>query len=170
MIFVTVGTHTQGFDRLVKAADEFAAMTDEQVVVQRGSSLYQPVAAVSFQWASSDEIEARMRAARVVVAHAGAGTIIQVFQVDRPLIIVPRLRRFGENSNDHQRQLAQALDVQGRAVILEEVNRAGLQRAIENVPRLEKVRVNPDQLVAALRNRLALWSEERAQSFKQDGA
>ncbi len=36
MIFVTVGTHHQGFDRLVQAADELAAELDEQVVIQRG--------------------------------------------------------------------------------------------------------------------------------------
>jgi UDP-N-acetylglucosamine transferase subunit ALG13 len=38
MILVTVGMHDQGFDRLVRAADELAAQIEEQVFIQYGET------------------------------------------------------------------------------------------------------------------------------------
>ena len=40
MIFVTVGTHEQPFNRLVKYMDEWAAEHDEAVIIQTGYSTY----------------------------------------------------------------------------------------------------------------------------------
>jgi len=40
MIFVTVGTHDQGFERLVKKMDEIAGQIDEEVVIQVGYTDY----------------------------------------------------------------------------------------------------------------------------------
>ena len=42
MIFVTVGTHEQPFDRLVKYMDGWAAEHDEKVIIQTGFSTYEP--------------------------------------------------------------------------------------------------------------------------------
>ena len=42
MILVTVGTHPQGFDRLVRPMDELAALLEEEVIIQFGSSSYEP--------------------------------------------------------------------------------------------------------------------------------
>ncbi|MDQ1494197.1 MAG: hypothetical protein QOG69_680, partial [Actinomycetota bacterium] len=42
MIFLTVGTHTSGFNRLVDAIDVWAAGHDEPVVAQIGSSTSEP--------------------------------------------------------------------------------------------------------------------------------
>jgi UDP-N-acetylglucosamine transferase subunit ALG13 len=157
MIFVTVGTHTGGFDRLVRAADEMAALLDERVVIQRGSSAYRPVHADHFQWVLSHEIDALMREARVIVAQAGAGTVIQAFQASRPLVLMPRLRQFGENHNDHQRQLADALHAQGRAITLLFISGAALCAAVEAAAQLEMLGGSPLALVEALRLRLATW-------------
>lgn len=44
MIFVTVGTHEQPFDRLVKAVDELKrdGIITEEVIMQTGFSIYEP--------------------------------------------------------------------------------------------------------------------------------
>ena len=57
MIFGTVGTHTQGFDRLVRALDEWAGTTSELVVIQAGSSLYEPRHADWFHFDSPARID-----------------------------------------------------------------------------------------------------------------
>ena len=38
MIFVTVGMHTAGFERLVKKMDEIAGKIDEEVIMQIGGT------------------------------------------------------------------------------------------------------------------------------------
>ncbi len=43
-----------------------------------------------------------MDAASAVIAHAGTGTIIAALQRGKPLLVLPRLARFGETRNDHQ--------------------------------------------------------------------
>ena len=42
MIFVTVGTHEQQFNRLVECMDKWAGENDEEVVIQTGYSTYEP--------------------------------------------------------------------------------------------------------------------------------
>ena len=43
MIFVTVGTHEQPFNRLIEYVDKWAAGVDEDVLIQTGVSSYKPV-------------------------------------------------------------------------------------------------------------------------------
>ena len=57
-----------------------------------------------------EEVEAIQREARVVVAHAGIGSVIDALKAGRSLVVVPRLRRFGEHNNDHQLDLARAVE------------------------------------------------------------
>jgi UDP-N-acetylglucosamine transferase subunit ALG13 len=161
MIFVTVGMHESGFDRLVKAADELASLVDEEVVIQRGSTTYLPLHAESFAWATYEEIEERIRAARVIVSHAGAGSIIQVLQIGKPLVVVSRLHRYGEHHNDHQLQLTEGLISQGRAVTVEEVSAGSLRAAIEAAGKQKRSRSGHGELASAVRDQLAAWSAQK---------
>ena len=62
MIFVTVGTHEQQFDRLVKKVDELKGrnLIREQVVIQTGFSTYEPSNCIWKQWLRHDEIKAAL--------------------------------------------------------------------------------------------------------------
>ena len=119
MIFCTVGTHSQPFDRLVIAMDQYAAATDEKVIIQRGSSTYIPQHAEHFEFISYEEIQELYERARVVVAHAAAGAVILALNLDKQLIVVPRLQRYGEHIDDHQHQLARSLHEEEKAFLLE---------------------------------------------------
>lgn len=56
MVFVTVGTHEQQFDRLVKAVDDLKAdgTLDEPVYIQTGYSTYEPSTATTRSSCRSD--------------------------------------------------------------------------------------------------------------------
>ena len=57
MILVTVGTHTQPFDRLVKAADAYAsAHPDIDVIIQKGVSDYECKYAKAFAFCPKEEM------------------------------------------------------------------------------------------------------------------
>jgi len=114
MIFFTVGTHSDGFDRLVTAADEFAAISTERVVVQYGCSQVRPANAEGFDFAGIKRIEALSKEARVIVTHAGAGSILTSLQAGAHVIVVPRLKQHGEHMDDHQTELADALNATGQ--------------------------------------------------------
>jgi beta-1,4-N-acetylglucosaminyltransferase len=159
LILVTVGTHNQGFNRLVGPMDELAADLDERVVIQRGSSTYEPQYAEHFQWTTSQRMEQLTEEARIVVAHAAAGVIILALRYDKPLVVIPRLRRFGEHADDHQQQLAKALEAEGKVIVVHNPSVVALQEAIGQAVRHEGPRNNgPAQLVAALHQQLQHWS------------
>jgi UDP-N-acetylglucosamine transferase subunit ALG13/SAM-dependent methyltransferase len=162
MIFVTVGTHHQGFDRLVQAADELALQSGEEVVIQRGVSSCQPKYARYFDFTSMQEMLEWMDKARVVVAQAGAGTIITAMKRGKPLVLSPRLKQYGENYNDHQVELAAALGRDGRAVLAMELSGPALHKAIEQATRLEQQVGRSAGLVEALRQQMTAWEPEAA--------
>jgi beta-1,4-N-acetylglucosaminyltransferase len=123
MIFVTVGMHYQGFERLICKMDEIAGKIDEEVVMQIGSTQYIPKAAKYFEFVDSDlTIMAHFKNARVIVSHAGAGTLLNALNLGKPIIVVPRLKMFGEHIDDQQLELAEALSTQGRAIAINDIN------------------------------------------------
>ncbi len=109
MIFVTVGQHYQGFDRLIKKMDEIASKTDEEVIMQIGSTVYKPVNAKYSEFLDESGINSLFNKARITVTHAGSGTLLDLIRLKRPFIIVPRLKKFDEHIDDQQIELAEAL-------------------------------------------------------------
>lgn len=110
MIFVTVGTDVHGFDRLVAGMDRLAGDIDEDVVMQIGKTQREPQNAEWFRFTSGAEIARLYDDAAVVVAHAGAGTVIEIVSRGKPAVIVPRRAKFDEHVDDHQLELASAIE------------------------------------------------------------
>lgn len=102
MIFVTVGTHEQQFNRLVRAADEYAASSGEEVFVQTGYSTYEPTSCAWSKFVPFDEMKKRMEGADVVVTHGGPSSFIEAMAAGKVPVVVPRKGELGEHVNDHQ--------------------------------------------------------------------
>ena len=100
MIFATVGTHEDPFDRLVRALD--ALEGDEEVLIQSGYSTVNPTRARCEAMMPFDRLQDAMARARVVITHGGPASIMQVFAHGKVPIVVPRQARFGEHVDDHQ--------------------------------------------------------------------
>jgi UDP-N-acetylglucosamine transferase subunit ALG13 len=156
VIYVTVGTHTAQFDRLVRAADMYARTTSEEVVVQRGASVEETKAARSFDFCDSAEMERLIAASRVVVCH-GADTILDVLRAGKPVLAVPRQQQFREHLNDHQVDFVLALAERGWIAVLEDPE-SGMADAIERAATLRPPPI-PDvpRLAVAIRRLLAEW-------------
>ena len=164
MIFVTVGMPPQGFERLVQAADELAARAGELVMIQYGSSSYIPRHAEGFQWAPSQRMEQLTSQARVVVAHAAAGAIILALRAGKPTVVVPRRKAFGEHFDDHQVQLAEALDRARRLVAVRDPTPETLYAALQRAAGLAPATANAAPLIQALRQQLAIWELPKSSS------
>lgn len=101
MIFATVGTQLP-FPRLIDALDALAPRLGEEVIAQVGASQGHWPALDIRRSLTPSEFEAAFTGARVVVAHAGIGTILSAKRWARPLVILPRRHALGEHRNDHQ--------------------------------------------------------------------
>ncbi len=124
LIFVTVGTHKQQFNRLLKAVDDFVAAgrIKDSVIIQTGNSAYSPKNCRHFKFTGKDKIRKIQKNARVIITHAGAGTIIEALSYKKPVIVVPRLKKFGEHTDDHQIDLADNLSRHGIVETVYDVN------------------------------------------------
>lgn len=108
MIFATIGTQAP-FDRFVRMVDEIAAGLNEEVIVQTIGTHYEPKNIRVVDFLPPDEFNEVFGRARMVIAHAGMGTILSALTQQKPLIIVPRLASLGEHRNDHQMATAMRL-------------------------------------------------------------
>jgi UDP-N-acetylglucosamine transferase subunit ALG13 len=101
MIFVTVGTQIP-FDRFIAAIDDMAVLVNESVIVQAFRGKYKPKHIQTVDFLPPDEFNKLMLEARLVVSHAGMGSILSALKYQKPIIIFPRLVSLGEHRNDHQ--------------------------------------------------------------------
>jgi len=108
MILVTVGTHEQPFDRLVRACEPLAAL-GERVVVQRGVSTVVPAGCQVVDQLEPAALLSAMESARIVICHAGPSTIFEAAALGHVPIVVPRDPRHGEHVDDHQLRFAARL-------------------------------------------------------------
>lgn len=126
MIFVTVGTHEQQFDRLIKEVDRLRRNEDiaEDVIAQIGFSTYEPE---SCQWSRFFPYEKMceyVAEARIVITHGGPSSFLAPLQIGKVPIVVPRQKRFGEHVNDHQVEFCRAVkERMGNIILVEDVRR-----------------------------------------------
>ena len=105
MIFVTVGTHEQQFNRLVKAVDDLAAdgTIAEPVFQQTGYSDYVPEHCEHSQFVPAQRMQELMGQASVVITHGGPSSFVEAMVAgSKAPVVVPRRAEYGEHVNDHQ--------------------------------------------------------------------
>ena len=109
MIFVTTGTQLP-FPRLIAQMNALAPELDEEVIAQIGPDPGPYPALRLAPHLSPAEFNDTFAAARIIVAHAGIGTILSAKRLGKPLVLVPRRHDLDEHRNDHQLATARAVD------------------------------------------------------------
>jgi UDP-N-acetylglucosamine transferase subunit ALG13 len=121
-VLVTVGTNEARFDRLLDAVSGID-LDGERIVVQRGSSAVRPAGAECVDFLPFEQLDALTRSSRVVVCHAGIGSVAVALAHGRRPIVVPRLHRHGEAVDDHQVHFARRLGEAGLATVVDDLER-----------------------------------------------
>lgn len=139
MIFVTVGTHEQPFDRLVQAIDELVArgVVTEEVIIQTGYSTYEPRHCRWQKLFPYGEMVKMVAEARIVVTHGGPSSFLMPLQIGKVPVVVPRLHRFDEHVNDHQAIFCKEVAARNGNIIL-----------VEDVQELERILTEYDRLAS----------------------
>jgi UDP-N-acetylglucosamine transferase subunit ALG13 len=111
MIFLTVGTQFP-FDRLVEAIDKAAGDNgfDDEIFAQIGNSSYRPRNFKAEQELEKSVFDEHLTRADGVISHAGMGTITLALEHKKPLLVMPRLRKYREAVNDHQLAIAKEFE------------------------------------------------------------
>ncbi len=128
MIFVTVGTHEQPFNRLIECVDNLKrdGRITEDVVMQTGYSTYEPKYCAWQKLYPYQQMGKLVEEARIVITHGGPSSFIMPLQIGKTPIVVPRRHAFNEHVNDHQLAFSRAVaERMGTILVVEEIEHLG---------------------------------------------
>lgn len=155
MIFVTVGTHEQPFNRLVKCVDDLKkdGTISEEVIIQTGYSTYEPKYCKWQKIFPYQEMLQLVDKARIVITHGGPSSFIMPLQIGKTPIVVPRRHEFNEHVNNHQVSFVKAVaDRMETIIVVEDMNKLG-----DAITNYEKI-VN--EMKSNLRSNNSFFNEE----------
>lgn len=137
MIFVTVGTHEQPFNRLIQKIDELVrdGEIEDDVFMQIGYSTYEPKYTKWEKIIGYDEMSDYLMKSDVVITHGGPSTYMQVLQNGKIPIVVPRQLKFNEHVNDHQLWVSKQVMDKGYPLILCE----NIENLLSDIKKSKKV-------------------------------
>ena len=141
MIFVTVGTHEQPFNRLVQKVDDLKknGIIQEDVIIQTGFSTYKPQYCQWSKLIPYQQMVKNVEDARIVITHGGPASFIMPLQIGKTPIVVPRQHQFNEHVNDHQVDFARNV-----------AKRMGIIIPVEDIETLGDIIMNYDRIVAGM--------------------
>ncbi|MFJ7991193.1 PssE/Cps14G family polysaccharide biosynthesis glycosyltransferase [Peribacillus frigoritolerans] len=134
MIFLTVGTHEQSFDRVVKAVDEYAyqnKLAKNQVIIQLGYTNYIPQNCSYSKMLSYKDMDKLYKESEVIITHGGPGSMFSPWKYGKKVIAVPRLSKFHEHVDDHQLHFCKLMEKEKKVICIEEISE--LASAINNL-------------------------------------
>lgn len=153
MIFATVGTHQQAFERMIEGLERLP--DPAELVVQYGYARPPRGVGRAVDFMSFAEMEESFAAATAIVTHAGVGSILCARRAGHLPIVVPRFSHLGEHVDDHQVELTRALADRGEVVPVWEGEE--IADALARVPARSSAPIagdSVDRLAAAVRSEL----------------
>ena len=127
MILVVLGTQDKQFPRLLKAVDQaiLSGFINERVIVQAGQTNYQSSNMEIFDFLPAPEFDKLMDEADLIITHGGAGTILSAIKKGKKIIAAPRLSKYMEHHNDHQKQIISEFSKDGYILPLYDFSKLG---------------------------------------------
>ena len=116
-IFITVGTQDKPFKRLIDMAEELALNYD--IYIQNGFTEYKGNIAHS-EYLDKDEMSKKIKEADLIISHGGVGSITEALKLNKKVIAVARLAKYGEHQHDHQLEIIEAFKKKGYILAYDE--------------------------------------------------
>ena len=158
MIFVTVGTHEQQFNRLIRKIDELKRNEEitEEVFVQSGYSTYTPQYCEWKMLLPYKEMQEKIKKAHIVITHGGPSSFISVLQEGKIPVVVPRKAEYEEHINNHQAEFARMVYMRQKNIIL-----------VEDVKDIGNIINNYDCLVSRMPKKMKSNNKEFNRKFEE---
>lgn len=133
MVLVLLGTQNNSFHRLLEEIDRLiqSGIIQEEVIVQAGYTQYTSENMKLLGLIAKEELEDLQNKADLIITHGGVGSILLSITKNKKVIAVPRLHKYGEHVNDHQKQIVKLFNDKGYIIGVEGVE--GLEQAIKQV-------------------------------------
>lgn len=145
MIFVTVGTHEQQFNRLIEEIDRLKGngIIKDEVIMRTGYCTYKPKYCEWSELLPYDQMLENVDKADIVITHGGPSSFIMPLQIGKIPIVVPRQKKYDEHVNNHQVEFSTAVKQRYGNIIV-----------VKNIKNLEKAILRYDKIVRTMTTEL----------------
>lgn len=106
--------------RLLDSVDKIAAELPQPVIVQHGNTVFRSASCQAIDFLSMSEFERLIGVTKLLILHAGAGSVLNAVRAGKIPVVVPRSPEFGEHVDWHQLEFARTLAEAGRVVLAED--------------------------------------------------
>ena len=133
MILVLLGTQNNSFIRLLEAIQkniDNKVITDE-VIVQAGFTKFESKDMKVLDLIDKEELSKLQDRADLIITHGGVCSIISSLKKGKKVIVVPRLKKYGEHVNNHQIQIARRFEQEG--YVKHVINLKNLEKVLESI-------------------------------------
>lgn len=114
MIFVTLGSSTQNFNRLLKEIDDLVSQKIiKDVIVQSNSKDYVPTNYKLISNLSLDEYSKLIKSCSLLITHGGVGSILDGLKENKTIIAFSRKKEYKEAVNNHQEEIVNNFSING---------------------------------------------------------
>lgn len=137
MILVMLGTQNNSFHRLLEEIDGLIkeGIIQDKVIVQAGYTKYDSNNMKILTLISKEELEKLQEQADLIITHGGVGSIMTSMEKGKIIIAIPRLHKYGEHVNDHQKEIVEKFAKAGSIIGINDVKE--LKNAIKKVKDFE---------------------------------
>lgn len=122
-LFVPLGTQKFQFSRLIEALNQLiekGLYKPDEIVMQ--SSIYEIKPKFThYELIPAVKFDELIEKAELVITHSGVNSIISCMKRKKPLIIVPRLKKYGEHVDNHQVEIAQLMKQKFDVIVVEDM-------------------------------------------------
>ncbi|UOQ45703.1 exopolysaccharide biosynthesis protein [Halobacillus salinarum] len=108
---------------------------EDEIIVQNGNTKYESDVMTLKPFVSYDEMDELFEKARLIITHAGTGSVTTGLKKGKKVIAVARLKKYGEHNDDHQLELVDVFLDQGHILSWNEGE--SLQKVIEQTEAFE---------------------------------
>lgn len=115
MVFITLGTQGNQFQRCLKMAEELidTLHPEHEFIAQLGNTKYTSDKIKCLDFVPEADFKDYIAKADIVITHAGSGALFSAIQKNKKTIAVARLHKYKEMANDHQTELVRKLSEGG---------------------------------------------------------
>lgn len=107
MILVLLGTFPTQFKRPLVELDSLCekGLINEEIIVQSGHTEIDSKHLTLRPFMAANDLMELYKKARIVISHAGSGSILKGVKLGKTVIAIPRLAKYAEVVDDHQLEI-----------------------------------------------------------------
>ena len=151
MIFATLGNESREFKRLVNLLLFIARnLSKEEIFFQNGHTEInsKTPANLKFQkFISKEMFKEKLINSRVVITHAGAGTLLQCMESNIVPLVMPRRYELHEHLNNHQLEILNEFSKKNLCINIDKMKKEEILNILNNKPNFTRTNFTPKNLL-----------------------